>query len=224
VLPVSKILKESLQNYYGIKTKIAVVPNTVDVKRFAVSSKLSTPRKIQILTVCSLVPIKGVNYLLEALNKIKQKRQDFFLHIVGDGPLRNEYELLNMKLGLNSIVKFHGRQSNVEEFMRNCDFFVLPSFYETFGVVYIEAMSCGKPVIATNRGGPSEIVTKDVGILVPPKNVEVLQEAIEYMMNNYQAYSSEKIALYAQENFSHEAVGMILNKIYREALFEHKGE
>jgi len=99
--------------------------------------------------------------------------------------------------------------------MRECDFFVLPSFYENFGVVYIEAMACGKPVIATNAGGPKEIVNEDIGVLVPPKDVEALIKAIEYMLDNYQNYSTEKIAQYAKKRFSYEAIGKILDEVYK---------
>jgi L-malate glycosyltransferase len=102
--------------------------------------------------------------------------------------------------------------------MRNCDFFVQPSLQETFGVVYIEAMACGKPVIATNAGGPEEIVSDETGILVPPEDVEALKEAINYMLDNHANYCSEKIAAYARERFSYETVGKLLDKVYESVL------
>jgi len=102
--------------------------------------------------------------------------------------------------------------------MRNCDFFVLPSLYENFGVVYIEAMACGKPVIGTNAGGPVEIINKETGILVPPKDQESLINAINYMLDHYQEYSSEKISRYAKENFNYEVVGKKIDEIYRRAI------
>ena len=63
--------------------------------------------------------------------------------------------------------------------MQACDVFVLPSRYETFGVVYIEAMACGKPVIAAASGGPDDFVTDENGILILNNNVESLQCALE---------------------------------------------
>jgi glycosyltransferase involved in cell wall biosynthesis len=163
-------------------------------------------------------PRKGIPYLLEVLSKIRARRQDFHLNIVGEGPNRHEYEELTAKLGLQSMITFHGRQPEIVSFMRECDFFVLPSLYENFGVVYIEAMACGKPVIATNAGGPKEIVNDEVGILVPPKDVKALEKAIEYMLDNYKNYSSEKIAQYAKERFSHRTVGQMIDTVYREVL------
>ena len=83
--------------------------------------------------------------------------------------------------------------------------------WETFGVVYIEAMACGKPVIASDIGGPKEIITPDTGILVPPGNSEALSKAIEFMLDNCSSYSAEKISQYAKERFSYETVGKMLS-------------
>ncbi len=223
ILPVSNDLRQAIENYYGIKNKFEVVPNVVNTEIFYPSnlrSKNKNNDKKRMLSVCILTPRKGIHYLLKSLSQLKQKRQDFVLDIVGDGPNRKEYENLTKNLGLDGIVKFYGRQPEVASFMRKCDFFVLPSLYENFGVVYMEAMACGKPVIGTSAGGSREIITKEVGKLVPPKNVDVLAEAIDYMLDHYQDYSPEKISQYAKENFSYEVVGAKIDKIYREILYK----
>ena len=224
ILPVSRDLKQALQEHYNIKSKFIVVPNVVNTDMFyPLKSFHRQNNKKRMLSVCILSPRKGIDYLLKSLYQLKQKRQDFNLDIVGDGPNRKEYEELTKKLDLDKIVKFYGRQLEIVSFMRNCDFFVLPSLYENFGVVYIEAMACGKPVIATNAGGPREIVNEDVGIMVPPKDVKALKGAIEYMLDNYQSYSPEKIAQFARERFGYESVGQRLDEIYKEvALNEDK--
>lgn len=216
IFPVSDGLGLAIKNYYNVKkTKIVTIPNTVNTEFFFSPDKRNNQReKKKILTVCILTPQKGINYLLEAVNIVRQERQDFTLDIVGDGPNREEYETLSRNLNLTSVVEFHGRQPEVASFMKECDFFVQPSLWETFGVVYIEAMACGKPVIASQVTGPLEIINDDVGILVPPRDVKALIKAIEYMLDNYQAYSSDKIAKYAQERFSYEAVGKRLDEVY----------
>jgi len=223
VLPISIDLMEAIENYYKIKNRFMVIPCVVNTDMFypLKSSDRQDDKKNnrkRMLSVCILSPRKGINYLLESLSQLKQKRQDFTLDIVGDGPNRKEYEELTEKLGLDKIVKFYGRQPEIVSFMRNCDFFVLPSLYENFGVVYIEAMACGKPVIGTLGGGPKEIINKDTGILVPPKNIEALTSAIEYMLDHYQDYSPEKISQYAKENFSYEIVGKKIDEIYRKIM------
>lgn len=215
ILPVSQDLEEAIKSY-RVKNRFRVVPNVVNTDMFYFSKSFDIQdNKKRILSVCILTPRKGISYLLKSLSQLKQKRQDFVLDIVGDGPNRKEYEDLTKNLGLDEIVKFHGRQPEVVTFMRSCDFFVLPSLYENFGVVYIEAIACGKPVIATNAGGPKEFVNKEVGILVLPKDVTALTEAIDYMLDHYQDYSSKKISQYAKENFGYEAVGEKVTSIYK---------
>lgn len=123
-------------------------------------------------------------------------------------------------MGLDKVVKFHRLKlkSEVAEFMRKCNFFIQPSLYEPFGVVYIEAMACGKPIVATRLPVLQEKINSDVGILVPPKDIETLTNTIDYMLDNYQNYSSAKISQYAKENFSYEVVGKKLDEIYRKIM------
>lgn len=222
ILPVSKFLMDSIKSY-GIKNKFKIIPNVVNTEIFHLSQNKDkntkeSPKKI--LIVALLVSIKGIPYLLKALAKLKKRRNDFILDIVGDGPKRKVYENLSKKLGLERFVNFHGIKSKPEvaEFMRNSDFFVLPSLFETFGVVFIEAMACGKPIVATNLPVLRELINKDRGILVPPKDVNDLVKAIDYMLDHYQSYHSGEISQYAKEKFSYEVVGKEINKIYKEVL------
>lgn len=221
VLPVSNYLRSHIEAY-KIKTRFIVIPNVVNTEIFYPSSSQNerSNNKKRLLLVAFLRPVKGISYLLDALSQIKEERRDFILDIVGDGPNRSEYEKLARELGLNGIVEYHGLKPKavVANFMRECDFLVQPSLVETFGVVYIEAMACGKPVIATNTGGPEEIVNREVGILVQPKDVEALVKATKYMLDNYTDYSSEKITKYIRERFSYEVVGRMLNNAYREVV------
>jgi len=219
VLPISKDLEESIKNYCESVNRFFVVPCVVNTNVFYPTNKQIKNKvygKKRMLTVCILTARKGINYLLEALHQLKYKRKDFILDIVGDGPNRVEYEDLAKSLGLEELVKFHGKQPQIISFMRECDFFVLPSLYENFGVVYIEAMACGKPVIATNAGGAKEFINKEVGILVQPKDSGALAKSIDYMLDNYKDYSSKKIFKYTKDNFSYEVVGEKLDKIYRD--------
>lgn len=208
----------------GIKNKIKVIPNIVDTNLFYPSHSNDKMDYKKILFVGGLHPVKGISYLLHALRKLEEKRSDFFLDIVGDGaPYRNEYEQQAKDLGIADKVKFHGRKSKEEvaEFMRKCDFLVLPSVWEAFGIVLIEAMACGKPVIAT-ACGQKEIIKENNGILVPPKDVQALAQAVEYILDHYQKYSSEDISQYVRDKFSYEAVGKILHETYVQVLKEYQ--
>jgi len=221
ILPVSKDLEKAIKSY-GIKNKFEIVPNVVNTEIFYPSSQKSNNKIKKMLFVALLSPQKGVPYLLQVLAQIKQKRQDFVLDIVGDGPNRNEYEELSKELGLEKIVKFHGLKTKLEiaEFMRNSDFFVLPSLWENLPCVLIEAMVSGLPIIASNVGGISEIVNNENGILIQPKDIVSLSKAINYMLDHYQDYSSAKISQYARENFSYEAIAKKIDEIYRKFLYK----
>ncbi len=222
ILPVSRNLEEAIKSY-GIKNQFEIVPNVVDTRVFYPSSYQRSNSKKRILFVGLTTSVKGISYLLKSLAQLKQKRQDFVLDIVGDGPNRKEYEKLAEQLELNGKVKFHGLKTKKEvaEFMKKCDFFVQASLYETFGVTYIEAMACGKPIVATNLPVLRELVNKEKGILVPPRDVNALVKAIDYMLDHYQNYSSERISEYIKRNFSYKVVGKKLDDIYREILKEN---
>ncbi len=216
LLPVSRNLKEAIESY-GIKNRFQVIPNVINTEIFYPSTSQYRNEKKRILLVALLSPAKGIPYLLQALAQLKEKRQDFVLDIVGDGPNRQEYEGLAEELELGEMVRFHGLKSKPEvaEYMRQCDFFVQPSLFETFGVTYIEAMACGKPIVATALPVLQEKINKYRGILVPPEDSNALSEAIDYMLDHYQDYSSANISKYIKENFSYEIVGNRLNSVYR---------
>jgi glycosyltransferase involved in cell wall biosynthesis len=221
ILPVSNYLKKYIQPY-APQARFEVVSNIVDSSMFKSTNAVIKDKDEQklILTVGRLDPAKGTSYLLEALSLLKTIRKDFFLNIIGDGSIRKELEQKAKSLELDDFVQFHGikLKSQVAGFMSKCDFFVLPSLFETFGCVIIEAMACGKPVVATNIGGPDEIVTQQTGILVKSANAESLKNGLEYMLDNYHKYSATDISRYAGEAFSLEHIGQKLNQIYNDIL------
>jgi glycosyltransferase involved in cell wall biosynthesis len=98
--------------------------------------------------------------------------------------------------------------------MNKCDFFVLPSRYETFGVVYIEAMACGKPVIAVKNGGPDDFVKEFNGILIEPENVEELAKAMCTLIRNRDKYNPDAISEYIKQNFSSKAIASRIENVY----------
>lgn len=216
ILPVSDDLWKHIEAY-GIQNKFQIVPNVVNMDLFHPEFSSRSRETKRILVVALLTPKKGVPYLLQALSQLEKKRDDFILDIVGDGPYRGEYEKQAWDLGIADKVKFHGLKPKeiVAKYMRQCDFLVLPSLVETFGAVIVEALAAGKPVIVTEIGGPKEIVTSQVGILVPPQDAQTLAGAIDYMLDHHRDYNPHKITQYAQKRYSYEAVGKALDSIYR---------
>lgn len=217
ILPVSNSLKVSVCRY-GIKGRFEIVPNAVDTSLFYPSEKNQNKNhEKKILFVGSLKSVKGLPFLFHALSKLGQRRTDWHLDIVGNGPPRRKYERMVVALGLTGKVLFHGLRSKEEvaEFMRKANFLVLPSLVETFGVVAAEALATGTPVLATRCGGPEEFVTDEVGLLIPPGDEDALYKALSYMLDNLNRYSSHRISQYARELFSAERLGMLLHTIYR---------
>jgi glycosyltransferase involved in cell wall biosynthesis len=105
--------------------------------------------------------------------------------------------------------------------MQACDVFVLPSLVETFGVVVIEAMACGKPVIATTCGGPENFLLSEHGILVPPGDPEALASAMSLILSKLADYNPSSIRRYALTNFGSETFAENIIGIYEKILAGH---
>jgi glycosyltransferase involved in cell wall biosynthesis len=137
-----------------------------------------------------------VDILLEAVKLLRERtNKEFLLRLAGKGSRREELERQAAALGVSEGVSFLGRLSRKEmmEEMQRGNCFVLPTRYEAFGVVLIEAMATGLPVIATRSGGPESIVNTENGLLIDPENAEDLARAMQMMMENISSYSSTEI-------------------------------
>jgi glycosyltransferase involved in cell wall biosynthesis len=140
--------------------------------------------------VCRLEPQKGLSYLLLAMKIILAKFPETRLEIVGDGSLLGELQDLNKKLGISNSVFFFGKFAEVIPFYNRMDIFVLPSLYEGFGIVLLEAMASGVPVVATNVDGIKEVIIDgESGILIPPKSPEAIAGAVIKIIENPQLAS-----------------------------------
>jgi len=164
---------------------------------------------------------KGIDDILEALRLLSEKRDDFICRIIGGGEnIKAKYELMAKEYNLSSRVFFLGRKNTAEvaETMRDSDFFLLPTHFESFGNVFMEAIASGLPIIGTRVGGVAEYFgNPDFGILAPPKDIDFLAESINYMLDHYSEYPTEQNARWAREKFSYETVGKQLTEIYRSA-------
>lgn len=212
IIAVSESLKKEILSY-GVRSPVKVLPNTVDTTRFRYFPREKKP-PYKILTLCNLIPGKGVDVLLKAIFLLKRK--DFVVLIGGEGPQKKTLLELIKKLGIEERVNFLGfvSQDKKTKLFQECDIFVLPSYKETFGVVLIEAMACGKPVIATRCGGPEDFVKPKVGELVPPGDPKSLADTLNKMLANISIYKPEEISKYAKERFSYQNMGEKLHNIY----------
>ena len=187
VLVVSNALRHEViaTGVTGISQKTKLSWNSVDVGKFCDDENNSFKNENNLLDkpivmfVGNLIKRKNVESLLEAK---KIANSEYYLVIVGDGPL---FKKLNKKVEEENIrdVIFTGSRDDVENIIPSCDVLILPSFSESFGLVLIEALACGKPVIGSNVGGISEIITNDVGLLVNPEKVSSIARAIDKVIN-----------------------------------------
>lgn len=134
-----------------------------------------------------LVELKGVNYLISALGKLKQVRSDWVGWIVGTGEKESELKSQVMSLGLGDSVQFLGKQDNVPSLLTQADILVLPTLIENQPLSVIEAQIAGKAVIASKVGGIVEMIEHGVtGMLTPPEDADTLYATINQLLSNNQ--------------------------------------
>jgi glycosyltransferase involved in cell wall biosynthesis len=161
----------------------------------SLKNRMDSKSKFVFLSIGSLDDNKNHTDLINAFAYKFKDNSKVQLKIGGDGPLRKQLETQAINLGIENQVVFTGllsRDSVLRE-MQHCDVFVLPSIVETFGVVLIEAMALGKPVVATKCGGPEDIVNQDNGVLVDKQDVNALAEALEYIYLEIDKYDESLI-------------------------------
>jgi glycosyltransferase involved in cell wall biosynthesis len=148
------------------------------------------------LSAGRLAPVKGLEILIKAFGELVNKTdQSILLKIAGRGESREQLEKQVRQAHLSDRISFSGRISRdqmVSE-MQGANCFVLTSTYEAFGVVLIEAMSTGLPVIATRSGGPEGILDETCGILVEPGDIGDLTNAMQRMISEYDRFIPEHI-------------------------------
>lgn len=217
VISVSNYLKEIISKYYS--GNIDIIPNMVDCNKFLYcksENKISSG-KFTFLSLCYLKINKAVDILIRAFSEYF-KGENVVLVVAGDGPEKANLEKLALELEISDQIIFKGALSReeVKNEMSNCNAFVLPSRFETFGVVLIEALASGKPIISTRNGGANDIVNDLNGILVDIDNIEELGEKMYYMYKNYNKYDSYKIRELCNDIYSKERVIQKLLNIYEE--------
>jgi glycosyltransferase involved in cell wall biosynthesis len=186
VVVTSRYCADVAGREYGVpESKLAVVPEPIDLPgweaRFARASRRPSEGAV-VLCVARLYPRKRIQDLLLAIQRLRPKLPDLQLRIVGNGPEWGRLVRFSSELGLDGAVRFLGEVSRsqlAEEYV-SADCFCLPSVQEGFGIVFLEAMAAGKPVVACRAAAVPEVVPDGrVGMLVPPGNPEELARAIE---------------------------------------------
>jgi glycosyltransferase involved in cell wall biosynthesis len=181
VITVSRYCAERLEELYAVKDAI-VVPELIDLNAwrhlFKANPATTSPDKFTILSVCRFYPRKRLDVLLRAAGLLRKTIPGLEIRIVGNGPEHARLQGICRELDLGPAVQWLGDASlsSLAEEYNRCDVFCLPSVQEGFGIVFLEAMAAGKPIVATRAAAIPELVRS--GVLVEPENPDALAEAI----------------------------------------------
>ena len=218
VIAISENLRTRLLQFGGAR-HVELIPCTVDDSywRTPPSPRVSSP--FTFYAQAHLSPRKGFDVLIRAFARRFRGADGIRLVIGGGGEIRGDLEGLAASTGVGSQVTFLGAipRDAVRNAMWAANCFVLPSYAENFGVVLIEALSTGLPVISTRCGGPEDIINERVGILLRPGDEEGLGEALATMLNR-PAPDPKPIRDYAMARYGYAAVGRGLRDFYGKVL------
>lgn len=222
---VSRAFVDHLTRRFGVS--FLFTPNPVDISveelgKKGSSERVDARRAIRICTVAFLDRNKRIDRLIRAFRSLLKDFPDAELHVGGDGVERPNLEVLVQKLDIASRVFFHGilDRGGVSQLINRCDLLAVSSDYETFGVVLIEAMARGLPVVATRCGGPESIVTATwIGELTQRED-EDFERGLRTVVRGVVSgrYESEAISKHARETYSYDAIGKRMNQLYQVAM------
>ena len=217
VITVGNGLKNEIQALSG-RNDIEVIGNLVDLSKFTIKKRIQNEKFI-FFSLAFLEGEKGFDTLIKAFAK-KFKDKEAMLYIGGDGSQRAWLEALAQENGVKKQIIFLGALSrdDVAKWMNKCDCFVLPSRYETFGVVYIEALASGRPVIGALNGGAEDIINNLNGYLVPIDDIDKLAEKMLELYKKIDSYNEEEIRSDCLKRFSPEVIVNKIISVYKEVL------
>ena len=220
IIATSTALRNSIvRSFPRAESKISIIPNPVDEDVFVLKPNHKENENTSILCISLFRLEKRIDLVIQSFYELLQSGEKATLTIVGDGPLKSKLTNQIQELNISSSVELKGYLSQkyiVQELHKN-DFLVLASDMETFGVVLIESQVCGLPVVVTDCGGPSDIVSSDTGILVRPGSSQELTKGLIKMINSINNYKSEIIRKKTLDKFGKhiyfDAITDLVNKI-----------
>lgn len=219
-IAVSSHLANALNRLFNIHCEIVhnVYNPYFDSNVFKKQTDKHKPFKF--ISIGTLESRKGFDVLIKAFKQFNSKYPDSTLTIIGEGEERNNLTRLLTEENISNNVFLIGKK-NKEEIaiqLSNSDTFILASRSETFGVVFIEAMALGLPVIGTYCGGPDDIINEKNGILVPVDDINALFNAMDKVYKDYSHYNKNLIINGCKSNYSSVAIADKLTKVFDKVL------
>lgn len=225
IITVSEFTKKDIAKEFNLdENKFRVVHNGINNEFFYPKQNGPRPENSLIVTNSADTPLKGLNFLLEAVAQIRKNRP-IRLTVIGQPKKDGIIENLVAKLGVSDMVHFTGRIANEEfaDYYARSTIAVVPSLYEGFGIPAAEAMASGVPLISTSGGALPEVVG-DAGMIVPPGNAEALARAITHLLDSpgdrkkYAQAGLERVS----SVFSWKKAAQEVVDVYREAMNGHR--
>jgi rhamnosyl/mannosyltransferase len=226
IIVSSPAMRDNSPFLEGFRDKCRIIPFGIDLERFRLTPRVKErAREIRkkygsriILFIGRLVPYKGLKYLIEAMEKIEGR-----LLIIGRGRLKRSLSGLVKQRGVGKKVSFLEpvKEEELPAYYYACDIFALPSVFtnEAFGIVQLEAMACGKPVVSTSIPTGVSFVNEDkkTGFVVSPQDPKALAGALNTLLDNqelrqqYGEYARERVI----REFSKEVMAKRIMEVYK---------
>jgi N-acetyl-alpha-D-glucosaminyl L-malate synthase BshA len=226
VTAVSSYLRDETYRAFGCPDcRIEVIPNFVNLEEYRPAAgdegcrpALAPPDVKVLMHISNFRPVKRVLDVVQTFARVRAQLPAVLV-FVGDGPERPAAEELVAELGLSRDVRFLGKVDAVADLLRCADLFLLPSESESFGLAALEAMACGVPVVGTNVGGLTEVVSEDAGVLVPLGDVDLMaQKALDMLRDPARHRAFREAAVRSAARFSADRIVPMYEDLYRRVL------
>lgn len=195
IISVSDTLKRQMIELGINRRKITVISNGIDIERFYLEDKIKSRERLSIpchkkiiLSVGSLIPLKGFHLILDAMPVVIRNNNNVHLYMIGKGPYKKYLKQKISQMCLQKYVTLLGERPNVElkTWYNASDIFCLPSSREGCANVILESLACGTPVVATDVGGASEVlISKEFGILIDRNAVSLADGLLQALNRNW---------------------------------------
>lgn len=220
VLAVSNALKKKIERM--VDRKVEIIPNMIDTDLFK-NNSVAKFNEYTFISIGNLIERKNFEKLIQVFSEFNILHKNSRLLICGEGDLKPKLEKLIKNLDLTSHVDLLGQVCNKDlpSLLNQSHCFILLSKFETFGIVYAEAIACGIPAISINCGGSDDIINQNVGIICE-NDSEIILNAMEYMYYHSDKFDPQKLHLYIEENFSAKNIAKKISQVLRESCMEKK--
>lgn len=221
ITTVSPILANAMQKL-GIKNQYFIISNVLDENIFRLNNTL--PNNDEQKSILMIIHFddnsKNWKDVISTIALLSKKRKDFRLDIIGDGKEKPLAIQLVEKLQISNFVCFHSTipNENIPEYFHKCCFSLLFSNFETQGLVLIESLACGKPIVASRLPAIEQSIGTENGILVEPQNKQELLFALDSMLDKYKDYSPENLRQYAINRYSTSIIAQQFIDLYSKVL------